>query len=713
MAVAQLPPLQVNNDCPTNIGFETGTFTNWTCLAGSINRDGSLNLSSTNAPRPNRHTIIPNTYPQQVDPWGGFPVNCPNGSGYSIRLGNDNSGGQAESVSYTLIVPQNKNDYSILYNYAVVFQNPPHQPWEQPKFTSKVFNVTDNKYIDCGSFEFVASSNLPGFQLSPNGGNVFYKPWSPVTVSLNGLAGKTIRLEFTTNDCAFVQHFGYAYLDVNEDCSSSPISGSTYCIGAESAILTAPFGFAGYSWYTADFSQLLGTENVLTITPAPPANTAYALAIIPFEGLGCEDTLYTTIKVSQEPFKLNVLKEITDCPTGIDLTSPAITAGSTPGLIYSYYSNYNQTAYVPVPTKITTEGIYYIKGVNRAGCNDIKPIKVNVIESPNLKITNPAGVCIPQKIDLTDTTITSGSESGLLFTYWKNLLATIPLTNPTSIDKSGTYYIMASKNGGCGAVKSVDVKIGEVPNIIINNPSGCAKVDLTHASVTSGSTFGIKYTYWLNATATLALPNPDNITKSGTYFIKATASSGCSLIRPVIVTVNPFTDYIVTDPLPVEYPVLTIDLTQAVNQNSGLSFTYWFDSLTRKPVSNPKAVDIRGIYHIRGTNEFGCSIVKAVNAVIIPPPNPIVYAPTAFTPNNDGLNDFFKIKIVGETSINHLKIYNRWGQIVYADPDLNRQWNGRLKGIELPTGVYVWILDGFDTYNKKSFSQKGLITLIR
>ncbi len=711
-AVAQLPPIQVNNECPPNIGFENGSLSNWNCYTGFILKDGLLNLTPTQEII-NRHTIIPNNNTGQLDFFGKFPINCPNGSGYSLKLGNSLAGGEAESVSYTFKIPPNQNDYSILYNYAVVFQNPPHQAWEQPRFTSKVYNVTDNKYIDCGSFEFVASSNLPGFKLSAIGNKVFYKPWSPVTVSLTGLADKTVRLEFTTNDCAFVQHFGYAYLDVNEDCSSSPISGSTYCIGAESAVLTAPFGFAGYSWYTADFSQLLGTENVLTITPAPPANTSYALAIIPFEGLGCEDTLYTTIKVSQEAFKLNVLKEITGCPTGIDLTSPAITAGSTPGLIYSYYSDYNQTDYVPVPTKITTEGIYYIKGVNRAGCNDIKQIKVNLLDAPTLKISNPPGVCIPQKIDLTDTAITSGSESGLLLTYWKDFLTTIPLTNPTTVDKSGTYYIIATKNGGCGAVKAVDVKIGEVPNIVINNPSGCGKVDLTHASITSGSTFGINYTYWLNAASTLVLSNPENVTKSGTYYIKATANSGCSLIRLVVVTVNPYSDFVVTDPLPIEYPDITIDLTQAVNQNSGLSFTYWLDSLTRKPVTNPKAVDIRGIYHIRGTNEFGCSIIKTVNAVIIPPPNPIVYAPTAFTPNNDGLNDFFKIKIVGETSINQLKIYNRWGQIVYDDPHLNRQWNGRLKGIELPSGVYVWMLGGFDTYNKKSFSKKGLITLIR
>lgn len=711
--LAQLTPTSTINDCPPNIGFESGSFNNWTCYEGRILKDGSLDLSST-IPIANRHTLMSASNSlQQFDPYGGFPVNCPNGSGYSVRLGNSLAGGQAESVSYTFTIPPTQNDYSIIYNYAVVFQNPTHNAWEQPKFTSKVFNVTDNSYINCGSFEFVASSNLPGFKQSTTGSNVFYKSWSPVTVNLAGLAGKTVRLEFTTNDCAFVQHFGYAYLDVNEDCSSSPISGNTYCLGAESAILTAPYGFAGYSWYTSDFSKLLGTENVLTITPAPPANTSYALAIIPYDGLGCEDTLFTSINVSSEPFKLKILNEIIGCPSGINLTSPAISAGSTPGLFFSYYSDYNQTEYVPVPTNVTTSGIYYIKGVNRSGCNDVKPIKVNVLASPDLAITNPAGVCIPQKIDITDTAVTSGSESGLVLTYWRNSITTIPLLNPNAVDKSGIYYIKATKNGRCVTVKAVDVNIGEIPKITINNPTGCGKIDLTNSNITTGTTPDINYTYWMDAASTLSLLNPTAISTSGTYYIKASSSFGCSITKQVSATVNPFPDFIVKDPAAVEYPVMTIDLTKAVNQISGLTYTFWVDSLTRKPLLNPATVDKRGIYYIRATNVFGCSTIKPVNAAIIPPPSPIVYAPTAFTPNNDGLNDVFKIKIIGETSISSLKIYNRWGQVVYDDPNLNRQWNGKLKGIELPTGVYVWILGGSDTYNKKTFAQKGLITLIK
>lgn len=714
LAIAQRSPVPIepNDGCPSNIGFENGTLDYWECLSGFVLRDGSLSLTG-GGPVNDRHTINSSFFATDLDTYGGFPVNCPNGSGYSIRLGNSSAGGQAESVSYTFNIPATQNDYSIIYNYAVVFQNPPHVPAEQPRFTSKIYNVTDNKYIECGSFEFVASSNLPGFALSGIGNNVFYKPWSPVTVNLSGLAGKTVRLEFATNDCAFTQHFGYAYVDVNQDCSSGPVAGNTYCEAPKSVILTAPFGFQSYTWFAANFSQVLSTENILTVSPAPPANTTYAVVIVPYDGSGCMDTLYTKIQVSVEPFKLNVLEEITGCVTGVDLTSPAITAGSSPGLIFKYYTDINQINYVPIPTMVTTSGIYYIKGINKVGCNEIKPIRVIVNEPPNLVITNPAGVCIPQKIDITDPAITAGSEPGLQITYWENLIATIPLLTPKAIDKGGTYYIKGYKDGSCEIIKPVVVKIGVIPNIVIHNPTGCGKVDLTEPAVTAGSTAGIGYTYWADAAATISLPDMNNITVSGTYYIKASSTSGCAIIRPVLATVNPLPDFTITDPKPVTYPVTTIDITTAVNHTIGLSYTYWLDSLTRKPVGNPRAVDKRGRYFIRATNEFGCSTIKGVNAIILPPPQPIVYVPNAFTPNNDGINDVFRIKVIGETSINHLKIYSRWGQLVYDDPNFNHKWNGKLKGTELPAGVYVWILDGTDTYYKKSFAHKGLITLVR
>src|SRR5437868_6553868 len=99
-------------DCPPNIDFETGTFAGWTCYIGSVASVGGVNvitLNPTSGPVDNRQTMYSSNPGDGVDPYGGFPMNCPNGSGHSIRLGNDEAGTQAEGVSYDFTIPATSN----------------------------------------------------------------------------------------------------------------------------------------------------------------------------------------------------------------------------------------------------------------------------------------------------------------------------------------------------------------------------------------------------------------------------------------------------------------------------------------------------------------------------------------------------------------------------------------------------------------------------
>ena len=81
------------------------------------------------------------------------------------------------------------------------------------------------------------------------------------------------------------------------------------------------------------------------------------------------------------------------------------------------------------------------------------------------------------------------------------------------------------------------------PTLLISNPSPVCPpngINLTQASVTSGSTSGVNLNYFTNSTATNALAQPNNVTASGTYFIQAVdTSTGCKSISPVSVTFNP------------------------------------------------------------------------------------------------------------------------------------------------------------------------------
>ena len=87
--------------------------------------------------------------------------------------------------------------------------------------------------------------------------------------------------------------------------------------------------------------------------------------------------------------------------------------------------------------------------------------------------------------------------------------------------------------------------------------------------------------------------------------------------------------------------------------------------------------------------------------------------PTAFTPNNNGLNDTFGPHNALKAENYQFRIYNRWGQLIFESKDWKNRWDGKLNGILQGTGVYVWML----TYKNKDTQQevlkKGTVTLIR
>jgi len=697
------------NTCPDNIGFENGSFWNWKCYSGQITSGGAINVGLGN-PIDGRHSLIQNVVPPQTDRYGGFPISCPNGSGYSIKLGNDLTGAQADRVSYTFTVPANKNEYSIIYNYAIVFQNPGHSAAEQPKFTSKVFDETEGQYLGCGAFEFVASSGLPGFQVSSLGTGVWYKPWSPVTVKLMNCAGKTITLEFTVNDCLPGGHFGYAYLDVNENCSS-PITGNVYCNGATSLTLSAPYGFKEYRWYTADFSTLLGSNSTLKLNPIPPVGTKYALEIVPYPGLGCLDTLYTTVEKSNQAFEFKLVDTIVGCSGyPADLTSSSITQGSTFGLRYSYFLDSTQLDYVPTPTYVTTEAVYYIKAENFVGCNEVKKTTLK-FRDVKLVVKDPPETCFPGTVDITTPSITAGSDAGLVYSYWLDDVAQTPLANPAAINKSGYYYIKA-QTANCKIISRVNVQLLTADQLITNPLTNCSRVDLTDPRSTGGSSPSLRFTYWTDNAATIPVTDPKNISSSGVYYVKGTATSGCSFVKPINITVKPTPDFTILPPAIVTAPV-TIDLTNAISSAQNYSFSYWIDSTTTKPLNNPNAVQKSGTYYVKSVDTTGCFSIKPISVTILIPPKPDIKYPNAFPLNGEGVTEAFRILIAGDIHFKSLKFYNRWGQVVFETKDPLQYWYGNNKGKALPAGSYYWIMELENNYDQEFYRRSGTITLLR
>ena len=92
-----------------------------------------------------------------------------------------------------------------------------------------------------------------------------------------------------------------------------------------------------------------------------------------------------------------------------------------------------------------------------------------------------------------------------------------------------------------------------------------------------------------------------------------------------------------------------------------------------------------------------------------------VYVPTAFSPNNDGVNDHLAVYLTGAAAVS-FTVYDRWGTALFATTDLSPRWDGTTQGLACATGIYHWSLTyrfGNSSSKASALSRSGQVWLIR
>lgn len=467
----------MGQSCPPNIDFESGTFSGWTCYTGFVSAVGDQNVISVTpagGPVSGRQTMY-SSGNHELDPYGGFPVLCPNGSGHSIKLGNTRGGGQAEAISYEFTIPPDDDSYSLVYNYAVVFQSPNHRPNEQPRMEIEAINVTDNKVITCASSTFIAlGSSLSGFRVSTliDTITVLYKDWSSVSVDLSGNAGKTIRLIFKTADCTFRRHFGYAYIDVNSECGGNLI-GAAYCPDDTVLHVSAPFGFQSYTWYDSSLTDVLGTQQVLTLSPVPASGTTVAVKLNPYLGFGCPKTMFAHLRDTLT-VTANAGRDTLSCnedPVQIGTISKM-------GLAYAWspaagLTNANIANPFAAP-KVTTSYVVTTSSAG-GGCRirDTVLVRASSIDTV-LHLTGKAMFCAGYG----DSAILTVQQNQDIQWYQDGLPIGGERGTIYRVERSGIYYALLSNAAGCTVPTQKQPVIIDIAKPGITYPVEYAIIDL-------------------------------------------------------------------------------------------------------------------------------------------------------------------------------------------------------------------------------------------
>ena len=124
------------------------------------------------------------------------------------------------------------------------------------------------------------------------------------------------------------------------------------------------------------------------------------------------------------------------------------------------------------------------------------------------------------------------------------------------------------------------------------------------------------------------------------------------------------------------------------------------------PVASPVATTI---YTVTNISDKGCQSSDQFTLVVLKDAQ--VFVPTAFTPNGDGLNDYFGPigKVPDDFS---MMIFNRYGQIVFKSSSVSSRWNGTVNGAVQQTGVFIYLISYTDIQHRKQ-QLKGTLTLIK
>ena len=448
------------------------------------------------------------------------------------------------------------------------------------------------------------------------------------------------------------------------------------------------------------------TINGAAVTTPATVNRSGIYQLIATNSSGCMDTALFRLTVDSS-LSLGADKIVSFCTGGsVNLTSQFVTTGLT-----STWSLNGNT--IGLPTAITASGIYRLIVLNNSGCTDTALVTVSTNVLPTVLIKDPAPVCTPATVNLTASSVTTGSTPGLSYTYWKDAAATIALPNAGTA-QSGLYYIKGTDAKGCFDSRPVTVTVYTLP--IVNAGRDTAICDQSFALLSGIATnLGIGTVKYLwspasglsNTTTARTVATPG---ASITYRLTATVDYGpciLSVADDVRITMQPpVTAFAGNDTVAVS------GLPHQLMASGGVNYLWSPVSvLNNASVANPLATlrqDTR--FTVLVTDVAGC---KASATVLVKVYNGITYyLPNAFSPNGDGLNEVFRPIPAGIISTEYFRIFSRYGQLIFETSQPMKGWDGTFKGIKQPIGNYVWSIKGMGS-DGKVVEKKGNVLLVR
>jgi len=145
-----------------------------------------------------------------------------------------------------------------------------------------------------------------------------------------------------------------------------------------------------------------------------------------------------------------------------------------------------------------------------------------------------------------------------------------------------------------------------------------------------------------------------------------------------------------------------------LNAGQGFESYLWSDGKT----TATNLITQTGVYSVTGYYSNGCNSSDTISINNNIECLADIYFPGAFTPNNDGRNELFKPSVAFPLNQYRLQIFTKWGQKIFESTDINKGWDGKIKGKSDGVNVFVWICT-YQFEGKNRIVKKGTVVLLK
>lgn len=475
----------------------------------------------------------------------------------------------------------------------------------------------------------------------------------------------------------------------------------------------------------------LSTSETVTVSVNPASDITYAWSPSPASGgatanptFGAPGTyscaITNTVNSCATSAQVTVISNTT-VPTVTITPSQTITCATPTAVIATTVNPANGISYnwsgpgvtgqSSSSVNATQAGTYDVIVLDAAnGCTNTASSSVSsnvAIPTINVSPITTTLTCITTTINLNATTSSATAPT------WSTPGG--PQTNPVVANSVGDYVVTVNDAvSGCTASQTITITSDNTPPAISAGPITPIPCGAATTTLNGSATPSVGTTYtWSGPSGTSIVSggntaNP-TVNEMGVYSLTVTGSNGCvstattSVIQGSVdaqFTANPTTG---TSPLAVGF----------TNQSVGaVTYNWSFGDGNTSTSANPSNTYTNtGVYTVTLIASSGLCSDTAYTTITVEE-GLTLEIPNVFTPNNDNVNDVFKIKSTGVKEIS-LQIFNRWGTKLYEFTGANAAWDGKVGGgADASSGTYFYFVKATG-YDGKEIDQHGTVNLFK